>query len=82
MTLRSDPAGRCGAEHCITCADEGVPMRVSRLDAASGLAVCVDETGRPATVETGLVAELAVGDSVLVHAGVALVRLSPQEAPA
>jgi hydrogenase maturation factor len=57
-------------------------MRVSRLDADSGLAVCVDEAGRPATIETGLVAELAAGDTVLVHAGVALVRLTPQEAPA
>ncbi|HKG16133.1 MAG TPA: HypC/HybG/HupF family hydrogenase formation chaperone [Solirubrobacteraceae bacterium] len=82
MTRQPDPAGHCGADHCITCADEGVPMRVSRLDAASGLAVCVDEAGRPATIETGLVAELAAGDTVLVHAGVALVRLTPQEAPA
>jgi hydrogenase maturation factor len=82
MTRHPDPAGRCGAEHCITCSDEGVAMRVSSLDAASGLAVCVDEDGRPASVETGLVAGLVAGDTVLVHAGVALVRVAPQEAAA
>jgi hydrogenase maturation factor len=82
MTYPSDPAGDCGAEHCITCADEGMAMRVSSLDKASGLAVCVDEAGRPTTVETGLVPEVVAGDSVLVHAGVALVRLAAQEARA
>jgi hydrogenase maturation factor len=82
MTRQPDPAGRCGAVHCVTCADEGVAMRVSSLDAASGLGVCVGEDGRPATVETGLVAGLVAGDTVLVHAGVALVRVAPQEAAA
>jgi len=82
MTRQLDSPDHCGTEHCITCADEGVPMQVSSLDATSGLAVCVDEAGRRTTVETGLVADVAAGDTVLVHAGVALVRLATEEAPA
>jgi hydrogenase maturation factor len=65
----------CSGDHCVTCADEGVPMRVLRLDLARGLALCVDEGGERSTVETALVEPVAAGDSLLVHAGVALVRL-------
>jgi hydrogenase maturation factor len=65
----------CGAEHCITCGDDGVPMRVLRLDEARGLALCSDPDGARHTVETALVAPVAPGDEVLVHAGVALVAL-------
>ncbi|MFL5820317.1 MAG: HypC/HybG/HupF family hydrogenase formation chaperone [Solirubrobacteraceae bacterium] len=82
MTARPEPAEQCGADHCITCADDGVPMRVRSLEATGGLAVCTDQAGRRATVETALVSGVAAGDTVLVHAGVALVRLAPEEAPA
>ena len=62
--------GDCGAEHCVTCSDEGVPMRV--LDAGDdGLAVC--DGGE---VMTELVGPVAPGDTVLVHAGVAIARLA------
>ena len=61
----------CGPDHCVTCSDEGVPMRV--LEArGDGLALC--EGG--VEVLTELVGDVAPGDEVLVHAGVALVRLS------
>ena len=69
----------CGTHHCITCSDEGIPMRVVE-DAAAGLAVCVDGEGSRSTVMTDLVGSVAQGDAVLVHAGVALARLDP-EAP-
>ncbi len=72
-------AGRvppCHAVHCITCADEGVPMRVLALDAADGLARCAGDDGPPSDVDVALVTPLAPGDTVLVHAGVALVRLA------
>jgi hydrogenase expression/formation protein HypC len=82
MTRQRNPAGPCGADHCVTCADDGVAMRIVSLDAGNGLAVSVDEEGRLATVETSLVGDVAAGDSMLVHAGVALVRLTEQEAPA
>jgi hydrogenase maturation factor len=65
----------CADGHCVTCADEGVPMEVLRIDAARGLALCARDDGARDTVEIGLVEPVAVGDSVLVHAAVALVRL-------
>jgi hydrogenase maturation factor len=47
-------------------------MRVQRVDAGRGLALCVDDDGTKQTVETALVDPVDVGDRVLVHAGVAL----------
>ena len=65
----------CGSQHCITCGDDGVPMRVVRIDEARGLALCADEDGSSITVETALVDPVAPGDVLLVHAGTALTRL-------
>jgi hydrogenase maturation factor len=59
---------------CITCADEGIEMRVLALG-PDGLAQCTDEHGRQDEVETALVSPVAAGDMVLVHAGVAIARL-------
>ena len=63
---------------CITCGDEGVAMRALEVDAEDGLAVCVDETGGRSEIDLGLIDGLAPGESVLVHAGVALTRLEPE----
>jgi hydrogenase maturation factor len=64
----------CAGDHCITCSDEGVPMRV--LEAAGdGLARCTAEDGATSEVMTELVGAVEPGDSVLVHAGVALLVL-------
>jgi hydrogenase maturation factor len=65
---------------CVTCGDEAVPMRVVRIDRRRALALCDDAAGSRSSVEIELVMPLAQGDSVLVHAGVALVRLAPGEA--
>jgi hydrogenase assembly chaperone HypC/HupF len=65
----------CSDDHCITCGDDGVPMRVLRIDTERGLALCVDEDGAKSSVEIALVDPVAPGGSVLVHAGVALVTL-------
>ena len=74
--MSSDLAPRCGPEeHCITCGDDGVAMRVLELDGAQGLALCADDQGERRTVEVGLIGSVARGDVVLVHADVALVRL-------
>ncbi len=70
----------CDEHHCITCSDEGIEMRVVAVDADRGMALCADDAGGRHTVETGLVEPVAVGDAVLVHAAVALVRL--ETAPA
>jgi hydrogenase maturation factor len=64
----------CHSDHCITCGDEGIPMTVLRIDEQRALALCVADDGDKSSVEIELV-DAEVGDSVLVHAGVALVRL-------
>lgn len=68
MTRCDDP------RHCVTCGDDGVPMRVLRTDAERALALCEDADGARSTVEIALV-DAAVGDTLLVHAGTALTRL-------
>lgn len=73
---------RCTTDgHCVTCSDEGVPMRVAEL-AGDGLAVCVDDGGVRSDVLTGLIDAVRPGDLLLVHAGTALLRLDPPEASA
>ncbi len=64
----------CDADHCITCGDDGVPMRVLRVDEARALALCEDGDGARSSVEIALV-DAGVGDTLLVHAGTALIRL-------
>ena len=64
------------AHHCITCADEGVAMRVVAVDDARGLALCETAGGSAReSVEIALVAPVAPGDALLVHAGTALTKL-------
>ena len=47
-------------------------MRVVRVDADRGLALCETETGERSSVEIGLVDPVAADDRLLVHAGTAL----------
>ena len=62
----------CDADgHCVTCSDEGVPMRVVEK---SSPATAVCEGG--VEVMTELVGDVGEGDELLVHAGVALARLT------
>ena len=57
----------CDDGHCVTCADEAVPLLVA--DVLPG-AVAISETG--VEVMTDLVGHVEPGDTLLVHAGVAL----------
>jgi len=66
--------------HCITCADEGIPMRVVAIDEERGLALCAAPDGERSSVEIALVGAVAPGDALLVHAGTALTLLDPAEA--
>jgi hydrogenase assembly chaperone HypC/HupF len=66
--------------HCVTCADEGVAMRVVVVDDVRGLALCEAAGGARRSVEIALVEPVAPGDVVLVHAATALTKLD--EAPA
>ncbi|MDQ6746286.1 MAG: HypC/HybG/HupF family hydrogenase formation chaperone [Actinomycetota bacterium] len=68
----------CGSDHCITCADEGVPMTVCAVDEGRGLALCVDGQESSSTVEIALVAPVARGQRLLVHAGTAIAMLNDQ----
>lgn len=70
----------CDSGHCITCGDDGEPMTVLRVDEERELALCGDESGKHHTVEIALVAPVVRGDSVLVHAGTALVLLAHEQA--
>ena len=49
-------------------------MRVARVDEDRGLALCEDGAGRRSSVEIALVAPVAAGDELLVHAGTAIAR--------
>jgi hydrogenase maturation factor len=60
---------------CITCGDIAVRLRVVSLDGEHGLARCADDAGGRETVEVSLVAPVAVGDELLVHAGTAIAKL-------
>jgi hydrogenase maturation factor len=52
-------------------------MRVERIDAERGLALCSLADGTKSTVEIALVEPVEPGDRLLVHAGVALAELGP-----
>jgi hydrogenase assembly chaperone HypC/HupF len=67
--------GRNSFSHCITCGDDGVPMRVVRVDEARALALCEDAAGARSSVEIALVDPVGPGDTLLVHAGTALAVL-------
>jgi hydrogenase maturation factor len=58
----------CDDDHCITCSDEAVPMRVTEVR-PDGIALCGE-----AEVLTALVGDVAPGDELLVHAGAAIAR--------
>lgn len=57
----------CHGDHCVTCSDEAVPMRVERV--VDGLAICGG-----VEVMIDLVGPVAPGDELLVHAGTAIAR--------
>jgi hydrogenase maturation factor len=60
---------------CLTCGDVAVPMRVIRTGGEDGLADCLTEDGDAAAVDLGLLDGVSAGDTVLVHACVAIQRL-------
>ena len=67
---------------CITCGDEALPLRVMRIDADRGLALCADGAGQTSSVETALVEPVSVGEILLVHAGTAIGRDAGREVAA
>ena len=71
----AEPAEQATVErdHCLTCGDIAIPMRVIRTG-DDGLADCVTDDGQTSQVELALV-DAGPGDEVLVHACVAIQRL-------
>ncbi len=63
------------AEGCVTCGDVAVELTVAKVDGERGLALCVGSAGARETVEVALVAPVAPGDALLVHAGTAIAKL-------
>jgi hydrogenase maturation factor len=66
----------CPDDHCVTCSDEALPLRVEEVR-GDGTALC-----EGVEVMTDLVAPVEPGDVVLVHAGVALqLAERPEDVP-
>ena len=63
----------CADGHCVTCADDGIPMTVDALTGEG--ARCRDPDGGDRHVEIELVEPVEAGDTLLVHAGVAIANL-------
>ena len=74
-TSIAEPAEQAtvGRNACITCGDVAIPMRVVATS-ADGLADCVTDQGEHTEVDVALV-DARPGDTVLVHACVAIRRL-------
>ncbi len=65
--------------HCITCSDEALTARVTRVDELLGLAsVTIEEAENE--VDITLLDEVAEGDLLLVHGGVAIGKIEAQDA--
>jgi hydrogenase expression/formation protein HypC len=62
------------AHPCITCGDVAFPMRVLAQDDERLLARCASAAGHREDVEIALVAPVAPGEWLLVHAGTAIGR--------
>jgi hydrogenase expression/formation protein HypC len=72
-------AGACSLDQdgCLTCGDVAVPVTVRQAGDLD--AVCVDAYGQEGRVAIDLVAPVAAGDRLLVHAGVAIEKLEPSD---
>lgn len=67
------------AGHCITCSDEARPVLVVSLDPVTGTALVKppatesgEDAGGESEIDVSLLEEVAPGDILLVHGGVAL----------
>ncbi len=60
-----------GEGHCITCSDEAVQVQVVSVDEEKGFAL-VTVRGVEEEVDVTLVDQIAPGDVLLVHGGVAI----------
>ncbi|EEJ53165.1 hydrogenase maturation factor [Mobiluncus mulieris] len=61
-------------EVCITCSDEARPLEILDVSPDMTTAVARSESGKE-TVDVSLVAPVAPGDKILVHAGLAITKV-------
>jgi hydrogenase maturation factor len=62
--------------HCITCSDEALSASVLRVDCENGLAlVTIEGSETEEEIDITLVDDIAPGDVVLVHGGVAIAHI-------
>jgi len=64
---------------CITCSDAAESMRVASIQADGSIGTCLDLLGHRSDVFLGLISDVEVGAEVLVHAGVALLKLPSEK---
>ena len=60
--------------HCITCSDEALQVRVLSVDCDTGVAL-VELGENTEEIDVSLVEEVAPGDLLLVHGGVAIAAI-------
>lgn len=71
--LTAEPSADCDDDVCITCSDEG---RIGEVIASDRSGVAQVRTARGVeTVDTTIVADVAPGDLVLIHAGTAVAEV-------
>ena len=69
-------------QHCLTCSDEAIPVRVKNIDAISGIAVVEVSNGSGSQLEEvdiTLVEDVVPDALLLVHGGVAIAHLEESE---
>ncbi len=65
--------------HCITCSDEALTARVLRVDELLGFASVTIEDAQD-EVDITLLDEVAEGDLILVHGGIAIANMGKNSA--
>ena len=64
--------------YCPTCADEALPATITRIGADQWTAT-VEMSGELSEVDVSLIEGVRIGQVVLVHGGVAIGSLEPEE---
>lgn len=76
LPMRNTSCNLNGEQHCITCSDEALPFTILSINAERGMAlVAVNDNNDTEEVDITLVEDIAPGDTLLVHGGVAIGRL-------
>jgi hydrogenase assembly chaperone HypC/HupF len=68
----------CTGEHCLTCSDETLPVKIVQVDRQRGLAL-VEVHGQQEEIDITLIEQVTPGDVVLVHGGVAIAAGNEEE---